>query len=379
MVAVRLAGASVSGHVPGECARPRGPESSAHDLSVAYHRDVDAMSQIDPEVFLRVTPRGWWLYFNLTEPRSVADLGLRSGLVESSVRSGLRTLEKYGVIVEGSGERSSAVVYVRAVVLSEAQEDIARKRMASKRLAPPVEVSTPPSHRQITRQGEVLETKDEKPTANPVEKQTANPVLGCILLSVIALGIVGYVMYAIIGHFTESHRISSACDALHNMIAMGASDEEIVHNAPVGSNASVSDAVKIDKECPGDMEYFQAADQRLGQAYMQNYRATHQPSGPQGSTGLPSYFSSRGVTKDNWIAFKLAATLNTYTTSNSPPVHEFLELGHTVEYECGQISAGATTVGNLIEDDMSSGASSSHAHNFWLAAINDICTPMGLG
>lgn len=107
------------------------------------------MPAIDPEVFSQISPRQWWLFFELSTARTVSDLSASSGLVESSVRSHLSALAKRQVIVELTEPTPAGeTTYVRAVSLNDEQEAAARKRISSHRLTSPkgtTRVTRPPT------------------------------------------------------------------------------------------------------------------------------------------------------------------------------------------------------------------------------------------
>ncbi|WP_148616134.1 DUF732 domain-containing protein [Nocardioides rubriscoriae] len=77
--------------------------------------------------FNSVSPRRWWIYLDLTEPRSVPELAARAALADSTVKAHVRALVSLGVVqsVEIDGEHR----YERAVVLTDRQTALARQKI----------------------------------------------------------------------------------------------------------------------------------------------------------------------------------------------------------------------------------------------------------
>lgn len=105
--------------------------------------DEKARPALGKRQFAKVRPRQWWVYLDLDQPRSTADLVQRSGLVWTSVEVHLRALRSLGIIrEEPPGVEGSSSRWDRAVDLDLDQERTARDKVLAARLAPPVEAAT---------------------------------------------------------------------------------------------------------------------------------------------------------------------------------------------------------------------------------------------
>lgn len=208
------------------------------------------------------------------------------------------------------------------------------------------------------------------------DKLTKSKIWIISIFALVIAGIITWITISIMRHVQANREVAGNCNMLHEMLNNGTSEADLVHHSPNSHDYGMEK--KMAEKCPQDLALWYTARDRLARDSLQRYRENHPPS-PSPQPSVPAYFSSRGVTLGNWVAFELAATSNNYTTSASPPDQEFVQLGQAVYFKCQEMQEGTTTLNGAISEDISTGASSPDAHAFWSAAENNLCIPMGVG